>query len=185
MPCLSSEDTGFGQWDVHRACQSLRYGLLSVNLVVPLLIACSVWFISVLHAPWKLCDSAAAMLVSIFLMLAAVVMWGSQPWRGVFMSLTYLPNKGIQAVKCEGGGMQPLRSFVQFIRVAFCSAEEVTFQPFQLGFWSIIIKEIRLRFKSECEIYPCITSWFEAWEGQVLWDAQEKWLLQDSMYEKG
>lgn len=57
----------------------------------------------------------------------------------------------------------------------------------QLGFWSVIIKEIKERFKSECEIYHCIMSWFEAWEGQMLWEAQEKWLcslLQYSMNEK-
>lgn len=89
--------TGTLRWEI-----MIFLWLLSVNLVVPLVVACSVWFISVLHAPWKLCDSAAAMLVSIFLMLAAVVMWGSQPWRGVFMSLTYLPKESKQWNVREG-----------------------------------------------------------------------------------
>lgn len=108
--CLSSsEDTGFGQWDVHRVCQNhghwnFEMGLLSFNLVVPLLTAWSVWLISVLHALWKLCDSAAAMLASIFLMLAAVVMWGTQPWRGVFMSTDLFTKQRNPSSKMGGRG---------------------------------------------------------------------------------
>lgn len=77
---------------------------------------------------WKLCESDAPVLALCSLQLAAVVMWGSQPWRGGFYEhWPILPNKGIQAVKWEGGGTQPLGSFLQFIRVSFCSAEGITF----------------------------------------------------------
>lgn len=56
--------TGTLRWEI-----IIFFRLLSVNLVVLLRTAWSVWLISVLHAPWKLCDSAAAMLESVFLIV--------------------------------------------------------------------------------------------------------------------
>lgn len=109
----------FWQIGIHRACRSPFQNRWSsemgnthsffffflTHLVVLSLTVWSVCVISVLHASWKLCKSAAPMLAFIFLIVGCCGHVSQSALEGCFYEhWPILPNKGIPVVKWEGEG---------------------------------------------------------------------------------
>lgn len=133
--------TGTLRWDI-----MIFFWLLSVNLVVPLLTAWSLWLISVLHAPQKLCDSAAAMLGSIFLVAGCCGNVRHSALEGCFYehwpiyqtkeSKQWNGREGecnLWGALCNSSGLPSVLQRGLLLSHAL-----------QLGFWSVIIKEIKI-----------------------------------------
>lgn len=133
--------TGTLRWEI-----MIFFRLLSVNLVVPLLTAWSLWLISVLHAPQKLCDSASAMLGSIFLTAGCCGYVRQSALEGCFYE--HWPIYQTKESKQWNG-----REGECNLRGALCNSSGLPSvlqrgllfsHALQLGFWSVIIKEIKI-----------------------------------------
>lgn len=146
--------TVFGQWDVHRACQSLSHdhwnfemgnnGIFLI-LVVPLLTSCSLWLISVVHAPQKVCDSAAAVLGSVFLRAGCCGYVRQSALEGCFYEHwpIYQTKESKQGNGREGecnlwGALWNSSGLPSVLQRGLLFSHAL-----QLGFWSVIIKEIK------------------------------------------